>query len=84
MSDNSVWKCKACGAKVTGDVVDKAIRGVGFHTTPTGGECRAANFDKEFVENSHKAKTAGDDDTGEHPVAKPYPSKPAVDESKPK
>lgn len=39
------WKCKACGSVVTGIDWTKTLAGRVAHHTPTGGECRAVNFD---------------------------------------
>lgn len=39
------WQCRVCSAVVYGIVWGDCIKGKQFHQTPSGGECRAVNFD---------------------------------------
>lgn len=41
-----VWKCTACGSFVRGINWRECLKGKQYHATPTGGECRAVNFDQ--------------------------------------
>ncbi len=50
-----MWRCQVCKGLVEtitiGDVVNSKM-----HPTPTGGECRAVNFNQEFIKDSPNPK----------------------------
>lgn len=77
MSKVHPWKCRACGSIVVGINWSRTIKGKQFHATPTGGECRAVNFDQltELGPDDVTVPSRDQDDTAEHvPLSPNKPS----------